>query len=352
MSGRTSVYLDQEQRELIARLSAGWLWRSELPTWLLIVTIYGGWVATVAWWQTLGLLPSTLLLIWLTTWYMSLQHELIHGHPTRFPRLNQLFGMLPFSIWYPYGAYRDLHLTHHIDEDLTVPETDPESYYFTRRRWARFNGVQRQLVRVRNTFPGRFLLAPLLTMFWALASIWHALVQRDRPAMVMWLVHFILLVPVTGWLHTHDFPLAWYLFGVTGPMLAVTSVRSFLEHRAEEAPEARSVINEAGLFWRLLFLNLNYHSVHHDLPRVPWYGLPVVYRAGKAAWLRRNQGFFVKGYGELMRQHLIRPVQVEINPWFPDGRPDATRAQPQPQPQQHPDLTPVTAEAPEAGATG
>jgi len=127
-------------------------------------------------------------------------------------------------------------------------------------------------------------------------------------------------------------------------------VRAFLEHRAEEAPEARSVINEAGLFWRLLFLNLNYHLVHHDLPRVPWYGLPVVYRAGKAAWLRRNQGFFVKGYGELMRQHLIRPVPVEINPWFPDGRPDSTP--PQPQPQRPPDSTPVTVEAPAAGTTG
>ena len=25
----------------------------------------------------------------------TLQHELIHGHPTRWPRVNQLFGLLP-----------------------------------------------------------------------------------------------------------------------------------------------------------------------------------------------------------------------------------------------------------------
>jgi len=60
--------------------------------------------------------------------------------------------------------------------------------------------------------------------------------------------------------------------------------------------------------------------VHHDLPRVPWYGLPQVYRANKAEYLARNQGFLVNGYGELMREHLIKPIKVEINTYFPHGR--------------------------------
>lgn len=51
-------------------------------------TIYAGWFATLAFWQTLGLLPATLLLIGFTARYMSLQHELIHGHPTRFAGLT------------------------------------------------------------------------------------------------------------------------------------------------------------------------------------------------------------------------------------------------------------------------
>lgn len=71
----------------------------------------------------------------------------------------------------------------------------------------------------------------------------------------------------------NGFSPVWFVLAVSYPALALTKVRSFYEHRAADDPLARSVINEAGLFWRVLFLNLNYHSVHHDLPGVPWYGL-------------------------------------------------------------------------------
>lgn len=122
MGKRRSLYLHPQQRDRIHHLASGFLWRSELPTWLLILTIYAGWFTTLTFWQTLGLLPATLLLIWFTAWYMSLQHELIHGHPTRFAWLNQLFGTLPLAVWYPYGLYRDSHLAHHRHDSLTIPE--------------------------------------------------------------------------------------------------------------------------------------------------------------------------------------------------------------------------------------
>ena len=76
-------YINAQQREVVHQLGRNWLWRSELPTWALMVGVYGGWFGCVIYWQTLGLFLTTLLLIVFTTWYMSLQHELIHGHPTR-----------------------------------------------------------------------------------------------------------------------------------------------------------------------------------------------------------------------------------------------------------------------------
>lgn len=309
-----SHYLDEQQRNQIHRLSRRFLWRTELPTWGVILTVYGGWFATLAVWETLGLLPATLLLIVLTAWYMALQHELIHGHPTRYPRLNQLFGTLPLAVWYPYGLYRDSHLAHHRNETLTVPEDDPESYYFTERSWAGFFPWRKRLIRARNTFPGRLLLAPLLDIIQTLGSAAAAFRQRDGRSIAMWLIHLgLLALLLAGMVHLGFSPV-WYLLAVSYPALALTKIRSFMEHRAADDPLARSAINEAGAFWRVLFLNLNYHSVHHDLPGVPWYGLKTVYEQNREAYRRQNHGFVVNGYSEWLRQFWGKPIDVTVHP--------------------------------------
>lgn len=309
-----SHYLHPQQREHIHQLATRFLWRSELPTWLLIIAIYTGWFTTLAYWHTLGLLPATVLLIWFTAWYMSLQHELIHGHPTRFPRLNQLFGTLPLAVWYPYGLYRDSHLAHHRNDHLTVPVDDPESYYFTEQTWARFMPWQKRIIHVRNTFLGRLLLAPLLDIVQTLGSAVAAFRQLRLRAMLMWLVHGALLAGLVVWMRHVGFSPVWFVLAVSYPALALTKVRSFLEHRAADDPLARSVINEAGIFWQVLFLNLNYHSVHHDLPGVPWYGLKALYQQNRAVYQQRNHGFVVKGYGQWLRQFWDKAVDVTVHP--------------------------------------
>ncbi|MEH0884832.1 fatty acid desaturase [Enterobacter sp. UNJFSC 003] len=319
MGKRSSHYLNEHQREHIQRLSATFLWRSELPTWLLIMTIYGGWFSTLAFWQTLGLLPSTLLLIGFTAWYMSLQHELIHGHPTRVAWLNQLFGTLPLAVWYPYGLYRDSHLAHHRHDSLTVPVDDPESYYFTQASWARLRPWQQRVIRLRNTFAGRLLLAPLLDILQTLSGAVAAFRDLQVRAIVMWLIHGVLLAALFVWMAQVDFSPVWFVLAVSYPALALTKVRSFLEHRAADDPLARSVINEAGLFWRVLFLNLNYHSVHHDLPGVPWYGLKAIYLRSRETYRLRNRGFLVSGYGEWLRQFWGTPVDVTAHPGVKRG---------------------------------
>ncbi len=93
--------------------------------------------------------------------------------------------------------------------------------------------------------------------------------------------------------------------GATCPhgSLALASVRSFHEHRVAEQPTHRTVINEAGWLWRLLFLNNNYHAVHHDLPRVPWFALRNVYETSRPQYVERSGGFLVQGYGEWFRQY-------------------------------------------------
>ena len=137
--------------------------------------------------------------------------------------------------------------------------------------------------------------------------------------MLMWLTHVALLAVLFGWMSHLGFSPVWFVVAVSYPALALTKVRSFFEHRAADDPLARSVINEAGLFWRVLFLNLNYHSVHHDLPGVPWYGLKAIYLHNRDAYQQRNHGFLVKGYGEWLRHFWGKAVDVTVHPGIDKG---------------------------------
>lgn len=317
----TSFYLSARQRADIVARSRRILWRLELPTWALIVAVYSGWFAVVMFWTSLGVWIGTPLLIWFTTWYMSLQHELIHGHPTRKPWFNQLMGTLPLAVWYPYGLYRDTHLQHHVNEHLTLPGDDPEGYYFSRNSWETLSPAMKVLVRLRNTLPGRMLLGPLLDICSTLTGAFTAVFRGDWRAVTMWLTHGILLAGLLYWMAQRGLSPAFFILAVSYPALSLTKVRSFFEHRAEQAPEARSTLNEAGLVWRILFLNLNYHLVHHDLPGVPWFALRQVYAADREAYIARSEGFVVKGYRQWFRDHSRSPVAVESHPFAPEGVP-------------------------------
>ena len=106
----------------------------EWRTWLLVPTVYAAWLLAVVACHALGRMAGSVLLILATCWFTSLQHELIHGRPSRHRRVNRLMGLAPLAVWYPYDLYRHSHLAHHRDELLTEPGIDPESNSSTRRR--------------------------------------------------------------------------------------------------------------------------------------------------------------------------------------------------------------------------
>jgi fatty acid desaturase len=58
----------------------------------------------------------------------------------------------------------------------------------------------------------------------------------------------------------------------------------------------------------LLFLNNNYHLVHHDLPHVPWFALREVYETSRQQYVERSGGFLVKGYSEWMKLYAFAAV--------------------------------------------
>lgn len=66
---------------------------------------------------------------WLVAWHGSLQHEVLHGHPTRWQGLNTVLASAPLVLWLPYPLYYSRHRRHHIIASLTDPLEDPESFY-------------------------------------------------------------------------------------------------------------------------------------------------------------------------------------------------------------------------------
>ncbi|POF39215.1 fatty acid desaturase [Pseudomonas laurylsulfativorans] len=309
-------YFDSAHQEEIETLRRRFTARTEWPTWLLLIGVYGGWFGIVLYSHRLGLWGSTLLLIPLLVLWLSVQHELLHGHPTRWPILNKILGYAPFAVWYPYTLYRDSHLLHHRDEDLTIPGRDPESRYLSAGQWQGSSILVRRLHWLNKTVLGRFALGAPLALLALAGEELQRLKAGNRQAWLMWLSHgamtglMLLLIKNFSVL-----PVWHYLFLISLPALSIAMIRSYYEHRPLAAPKQRTVLNEAAWPWRWLFLNLNFHLVHHELPGLPWYDLPRAYRARREQWLVRSGGFLVQGYGQLWREHGVKAIDSPRHPF-------------------------------------
>lgn len=287
----------------------------EWPTWLVIAIIYGGWLLVTLTYRLLPVWFANLVLLLIATWQMSLQHELLHGHPTRNKTINRLLGVFPLSAWYPYDIYRDSHIAHHRDELLTLPGIDPEGNYVEPQDYKNLSSFQRAIRWSLRTALGRLLLGPAFTIPPVWATIVSGPLKRDFRYAGTWALHLALLLAMLWWVNAQSgiSPLH-YLFGIAYPALSLAMLRSFYEHRPASNPAHRIVINDAALPWRLLYLNNNYHAVHHDYPGLAWYDIPSVYRSDREGFLHRNDGFHIPGYGHLLRKYALKPIDSPVHP--------------------------------------
>lgn len=287
----------------------------EWPTWAALIGCHSLWGLSLAFHEMLGwwfALPGALAV----AFHSSLQHEVLHGHPTRSSALNEALVFLPLGLAIPYRRFRDLHLRHHNDERLTDPYDDPESFYVTEDEWTMASRIMRWLRSVNGTFAGRMVIGPPMAIwgFWrADAASNRAGDARVRDA---WVRHAIGVVPVIGLIWAAGMDLWFYVLAAAWPGMSLIMVRSFIEHRAAEQAAARTAIVDAHWFWRLLFLNNNYHSVHHRYPTVAWYLIPERWRAERDEVLARNGGYYLPGYAAVARHWLFRRREPVIHPFL------------------------------------
>jgi fatty acid desaturase len=221
---------------------------------------------------------------WLVAWRSSLQHEIVHGHPTGSRAINTAIGILPLALWLPFERYRATHLTHHNDARLTDPLDDPESRYVTARQFyiMEFTAMCRGDLRRVRAWSG------------------HAIAVC---AVLAWIV---IVCDMSPWL---------YIAAFVVPGTSLMLVRSFCEHFAAHEITYRTAVVEGTGPLALLFLFNNLHAAHHEQPQLPWYRLPCWYRDNRARLLKQNGGLVYQSYGEIFRRNLLRPYHQVLHPF-------------------------------------
>jgi fatty acid desaturase len=287
----------------------------EVPTLLLIVATYAAWLAaTFAYgrWPLWVVAPVTAVIV---TLHSSLQHEIVHGHPTRWSGINRLFAIVPLSLWLPYERYRRSHLAHHLDERLTDPLDDPESYYWTAAAWARLTPLGRSIVRIQQTLAGRATVGA----FWAIGRFlhaeWRVVLRNERGVRATWLEHLLWCVPVIVWVKVVcGMPLSVYVLTMAIPGTSLTLVRSFAEHRARPAVRYRVAIVEGSWILGPLYLFNNLHALHHEAPGIAWYEYPARYRQHRERLIRENGGLVYRTYFDVARRFLFHAHDAPVHP--------------------------------------
>ena len=287
----------------------------EWPTWLLIVFVYNSWLLLLQFYHDLGAILAIPLLTFICALHGSMCHEIIHGHPTRMAWFNALLGRIPLTLFLPYPIYCESHLQHHHDEDITIPGRDPESYYCSANEYQNKSKPGKVFAWVNMTVAGRLLLNPAVEIFRLTKMVSTAVITFDIRAIWVWLVH-LALVGVILLLVTQYFQVPWWQYLLVAYFAnSLTRIRSFYEHRARTTVSERTVIMESGWFFRLLFLNLNYHLAHHDHPAIPWYRSADYYQAHRLELINRSGDFYYRGYRFWLLGHLFRPVDSPVHPF-------------------------------------
>lgn len=286
---------------------------TEWPTLLVLAVTYLVWAIATIWLPTLSLPFAILVAAIAIAQFSSVQHEAIHGHPFKSIRLNALLVAPALTLILPYTRFRDTHLDHHLDSRLTDPYDDPESNYIDPGDWDKMSRFAKAIRTANNTLAGRLLIGPLLGTACFLRSDWQN--RRADPRVLRgWAWHIPALTAVIVWLSTvATIPFWAYGLAAYGG-LSLLKIRTFLEHQAHVKARGRTVIIDDQGPLALLFLNNNYHVLHHIHPRIPWYRLPRLFRKNPGRYLSQNDGYFYRSYREVFAKHFLAPKDPVPHP--------------------------------------
>jgi fatty acid desaturase len=284
----------------------------EWRTLAVVIAVYGLTVLTVLRYDVLTPWLAVPMLAVLGAWHLSMQHEVLHGHPFKNQFLNDAIGGIPVTLWIPYLAFKKDHHEHHLS-DLTNPALDNESYYVSQEQWDKAGRIRRAAWTANRTILFRMFVWTLVSTITYVLSVLKRAMRGEKGDRLAVVLHVIGVVFVVYLVSLSSMPLWQFALGTVYGGRILNAIRPFPEHKYQSGVETRTAMIMAGPFMSLLMLNNNLHVAHHDEPGVPWYRYDKLMQRVNAVQRARDAGVLYEGgYAEVFRRFSFTPVDSPV----------------------------------------
>jgi fatty acid desaturase len=284
----------------------------EWRTLAVVIAVYGLTVLTVVRYDVLTPWLAVPMLAVLGAWHLSMQHEVLHGHPFKNQFLNDAIGGIPVTLWIPYLAFKKDHHEHHLS-DLTNPALDNESYYVSQEQWDKAGRIRRAAWTANRTILFRMFVWTIVSTITYVLSVLKRAVRNEKSDRLAVALHVVGVVFVIYLVSLSSMPLWQFALGTTYGGRILNAIRPFPEHKYQSGVETRTAMIMAGRFMSLLMLNNNLHVAHHDEPGVPWYRYDKLMQRVNAVQRARDAGVLYEGgYAEIFRRFSFTPVDSPV----------------------------------------
>ena len=284
----------------------------EWRTLAVVIAVYGLTVLTVLRYDVLTPWLAVPMLAVLGAWHLSMQHEVLHGHPFKNQFINDAIGGIPVTLWIPYLAFKKDHHEHHLS-DLTNPALDNESYYVSQEQWDKAGRIRRAAWTANRTILFRMFVWTIVSTITYVMSVLKRAVRGEKGDRLAVTLHVVGVVFVVYLVSLSSMPLWQFALGTLYGGRILNAIRPFPEHKYQSGVETRTAMIMAGRFMSLLMLNNNLHVAHHDEPGVPWYRYDKLMQRVNAVQRARDAGVLYEGgYAEIFRRFSFTPVDSPV----------------------------------------
>lgn len=277
-----------------------------------MAAVYGLTVLTVVRYEVLTPWLAIPMLGVLGAWHLSMQHEVLHGHPFKNQFLNDALGGIPVTLWIPYLAFKKDHHEHH-KSDLTNPALDNESYYVSQEQWDNAGPIRRAAWTANRTILFRMFVWTIVSTISYVTLVLKRAIRNEKSDRLAVTLHVIGVAFVVYLVSLSSMPLWQFALGTVYGGRILNAIRPFPEHKYQSGIETRTAMIMAGRFMSLLMLNNNLHVAHHEEPGVPWYRYDNLMQRVNAVERARNAGVLYEGgYAEIFRRFSFTPVDSPV----------------------------------------